>query len=72
MEFQFADLEDLTQDLIERIRKIGTELERIKKYWNWYNPEVKKLVDGLKGEMNRANSVFSQHQLLMIKKQKKQ
>jgi len=59
MEFQFADLEDLTQDLIERIRKIGEELERIKQYWNWNNPKVKKLVDNLRGEMNRANNVFN-------------
>ena len=58
MEFQFADLEDLTQDLIERIRKIGTELERIKDFWNGNNPKVKKLVDSLRAEMNRANNVL--------------
>ena len=58
MEFQFADLEDLTQDLIERIHKIGTELERIEQFWNGNNPKIKKLVDSLRAEMNRANNVL--------------
>lgn len=58
MKFHLADLEDFTQDLIRRVQIIKTELERIKKYWNTNNPEVKKMIDKLREEISQANNVF--------------
>jgi len=58
MEFQLADLEDITQDLIARIRKIRTEQEQIKEFWNLNNPKIKALIEKLRKETSQTNNVF--------------